>query len=282
MALYLTSFYCHSLLKVSKPVFRYVNYNSKFFHWSIYDLNVNKNKLLLKKLFTGIGVVTFSGLIYHQTCTAKANFEADSFEKFGVYIQGLKDYKRNEVLKHDSLEKGIWVIYKNGVYDITKFVGHHPGGDNILLGAGIDIEPFWNLYASHKTEKIFKLLEKFRIGNVDPNEPVEESTEALDPYSNDPKRIPILSVRSKKPFNAEPPLKILADHFLTPNDIFFIRNHLPVPEIDLKDYVLEIQGLGLKKAYKLTLKDLKTKFPRYSINATLQCAGNRRSEMNNV
>lgn len=37
-------------------------------------------------------------------------------------------------------EKGIWVTYGIGVYDITKFVPEHPGSDKIMIGAGSSIE----------------------------------------------------------------------------------------------------------------------------------------------
>ena len=43
-----------------------------------------------------------------------------------------------------------------------------------------------------------------------------------------------LIVNSEKPFNAEPPLQLLTDNFITPNPIFFVRNHLPVPVVDDK------------------------------------------------
>ena len=45
----------------------------------------------------------------------------------GEYIKGLKDYTSKQVSEHKTLEKGIWVIYKNGVYDITNFIIDHPG-----------------------------------------------------------------------------------------------------------------------------------------------------------
>ena len=41
-------------------------------------------------------------------------------------------------------------------------------------------------------------------------------------------------------------MQLLADNFVTPNDIFFIRNHLPVPDIDANTYELEITGEGVK------------------------------------
>lgn len=34
--------------------------------------------------------------------------------------------------------------------------------------AGKNLEPFWNLYAQHKAEYVYSLLEEMRIGNIDP------------------------------------------------------------------------------------------------------------------
>lgn len=55
-----------------------------------------------------------------------------------------------------------------------------------------------------------------------------------DAYEKDPERSVALIVNSEKPFNAEPPLQILTDSFITPNSLFFVRNHLPVPVVDDK------------------------------------------------
>ena len=48
-------------------------------------------------------------------------------------------------------------------------------------------------------------------------------------------------------------MQLLADNFVTPNDIFFIRNHLPVPDIDANTYELEIAGEGVE-TIKLSLE----------------------------
>ena len=53
-----------------------------------------------------------------------------------------------------------------------------------------------------------------------------------DPYANEPQRHPALVVRTAKPFNAETPAALLAGAALTPVDLFYVRNHLPVPHID--------------------------------------------------
>ncbi|QQP37076.1 CG7280 CG7280PAlike, partial [Caligus rogercresseyi] len=106
--------------------------------------------------------------------------------------------------------------------------------------------------------------------NLDPSD-VDTDEGGEDPFSTDPKRHP--------PFNAEPPLQILADSYITPNDIFYVRNHLPVPVIEEGSYELDIEGIG-EGDITLNLKDLKTKYPKHTIRAAIQCGGNRRTEMN--
>ncbi|KAK8768271.1 hypothetical protein V5799_015266 [Amblyomma americanum] len=196
-------------------------------------------------------------------------------------VDGLPVYSAAEVAKHDRKETRIWISFRCGVYDVTDFVDEHPGGDKILLGAGGGIDPFWNIYAVHKTPEILALLETFRIGNL-AAEDVGAALEGIeDPYLLDPKRHPSLKPASVKPFNAEPPLSTLADNYKTPNELFYVRNHMPVPDVDPEDYVLEIEDPDGKCHY-LTLDEIKTKFPKVSVTSVIQCAGSRRSEQNKI
>lgn len=190
-------------------------------------------------------------------------------------------YSQEEVTKHSSIEKGIWVTYKGGVYDITDFVAIHPGGDKILLAAGKALEPFWALYAVHGQEHVLEILSEYKVGILRAEDSKEEDINSADPYSTDPARHPALIVNSLKPFNAESPPALLTDNYITPSAIFFKRNHLPVPRVDPKTYRLKIEGLP-GGTVSLTLDDLKSNFPKHTVMATLQCAGNRRSEMNKV
>lgn len=119
------------------------------------------------------------------------------------------------------------------------------------------------------------------------------------------------------PFNAETPPALLGESLITPNELFYVRNHLPVrllappppillpvpvpvavpvnavavhmqlrpdgvqvPKVDPSTYVLEVEVEG-RPPLRLTLEDL-AKFPRHTVTATIQCAGNRRNEMNRV
>lgn len=228
---------------------------------------------------TGLSLVSL-WLIHRQNVRADSTHK-DILESFGNEVKGLPSFKMEEISKHDSKEKRIWVTFKSGVYDVTDFVDAHPGGDKIMMAAGASVDVFWELYAVHKSKTVLSLLESYRIGNL-AEEDRESSPSTFDHWSQEPARHHLLTPRSQRPFNAEPPPELLVENHLTPNQLFFVRNHLPVPLVDEKDYRLEIQGIGLKKPVSLTLKDLKTKFPTKTVTTTIQCAGNRRSEMNKV
>eukprot|EP00922_Rhytidocystis_sp_ex-Travisia-forbesii_P054159 GHVS01080342.1.p1 GENE.GHVS01080342.1~~GHVS01080342.1.p1 ORF type:complete len:634 (-),score=108.57 GHVS01080342.1:313-2214(-) len=203
----------------------------------------------------------------------------------GQWKDGLRCYSLKDVSAHSDEKSGIWVFYRQGVYDITTFIGKHPGGaSRIVLASGGSIEPFWNLYSVHKQQGIYDMLEEMRIGNLEltENEIAQQKhqkhRDISDIYANEPYRHPALRVRSERPFNAETPGSLLSDNFITSNELFFVRNHLPVPPIDSDKHKLRLCGLGLGQAgVSLSMHDIKTKFPKHEITMTIQCAGNRRT-----
>lgn len=87
----------------------------------------------------------------------------------------------------------------------------------------------------------------------------------------------VLIVNGKQPFCAEPPSPLLVENFKTPKDFFYVRNHLPVPLIDVKDYEMEIT-VENDTVKILTLEDIKN-YPKYTVTSAIMCGGNRRSEM---
>lgn len=93
-----------------------------------------------------------------------------------------------------------------------------------------------------------------------------------------PDKHPSLIVREEMPFNAGAPLALLRENFITAQELFFVRNHAAVPEIDEAAYRLNVAGMT-RTPLQLTLADIKQNFPRKSVTATLQCAGNRRDEL---
>lgn len=231
-----------------------------------------------------IGVASLvTAISAYKTIQALNRDAEEDSGKFG------KIFSRKEVSKHDSPETGIWITYRGKVYDITDFVQHHPGGSHtIMMGAGGDVEPFWQTYTVHEAAEVQMLLSKYQIGVLSDEDMQEENqiTQQLEgPYSNDPKRSTLLQVLSQQPFNAETPSKLLISTATTPTDIFFVRNHLPVPEVDLADYKLVI-CIGTDKDQdeqkvlaEFTLDELKTKFKPHTIDCVIQCSGNRRSDL---
>lgn len=125
------------------------------------------------------------------------------------------------------------------------------------------------------------MLEKYRIGNlIESNQGKKmDSQKTNDPFRTDPKRHPLLTVLTQKPFNAETPKQLSAESLITPNELFFVRNHLPVPQVNVETFQLEILNETTGKRGSFKLNDLKSKFPIYTIPVTLQCSGNKRSLM---
>jgi sulfite oxidase len=132
--------------------------------------------------------------------------------------------------------------------------------------------------------QVYTLLEEYRIGNLN-TEDVKENDQLAsenDPYLMEPKRNPGLVVNKAKPFNAETPLEVLDKHFYTPNEWFYIRSHLPTPDVTADEYELECTFEDGKDEKVFSLSDLKTKFEKVEMASTIQCGGNRRAEMNEV
>lgn len=88
---------------------------------------------------------------------------------------------------------------------------------------------------------------------------------------------PAFVVREKEPFNAGPPLTLLHHTFVTPENLFFVRNHGTVPDVDPSRYRLNVTGM-VRRSLSISLDELRDHFPKTTVMATLQCAGNRRSE----
>jgi sulfite oxidase len=86
-----------------------------------------------------------------------------------------------------------------------------------------------------------------------------------------------LIVRSEKPYNAEPSLADLAAAWITPEPLFYVRNHGNAPAVDLKAFRLEVSGL-VERPLSLSLAELQALGKPVTIPATLTCAGNRRNE----
>ncbi|XP_023021454.2 sulfite oxidase isoform X4 [Leptinotarsa decemlineata] len=199
----------------------------------------------------------------------------------GKFTEKLPFYSVEEISRHTTMKNGVWVIYKEGVYDITDFIIEHPGGDQIFMAAGSSIEPFFYLHRFHESPHVYEILEKYRIGNLQGGN-MHITDDLVDPYDSDPRRHPDLKPLSLRPFNGNCEPSELVEQFITPNELFYVRNHLPVPLVtDPCNYEIEVVLEGKDETFTFTLDELK-KLPKHTIVAGMMCSGNRRTEMSKV
>ena len=87
-------------------------------------------------------------------------------------------------------------------------------------------------------------------------------------------------VLNDKPWNMEAQAHLLDDK-ITPNKFMFIRNNGKIPqEIDISKWTLTIDGESANQKKTYSLAELKSNFPQYTYQLTLECGGNGRSEFN--
>lgn len=76
----------------------------------------------------------------------------------------IKVYRRNEIAKNNDSKSAFIVIHDN-VYDVTKFLSEHPGGEEVLLEqAGKDsTDAFEDVGHSVDARE---MMEKYRVGEL--------------------------------------------------------------------------------------------------------------------
>lgn len=83
-----------------------------------------------------------------------------------------------------------------------------------------------------------------------------------------------LIVRERDPLNLEMPFSSLRS-FITPNRLFYVRNHFPEPEIDARHWRLSVEG-AVEKPFEIGLDEL-LRMPDRTETVLLECAGNNRA-----
>jgi nitrate reductase (NAD(P)H) len=119
-----------------------------------------------------------------------------------------------------------------------------------------------------------------------PNPPPSVLKEDLKtPDSHVPRDPRLIRLTGVHPFNVEAPLSDLYnDGFLTSPELFYVRNHGAVPEVDdatLPEWEFSVEGL-VRHPITMTLRDLMSEYEQITVPITLVCAGNRRKEQNMV
>ncbi|XRM41163.1 hypothetical protein ABZX51_004453 [Aspergillus tubingensis] len=120
--------------------------------------------------------------------------------------------------------------------------------------------------------------------------PSKQPTEVLNidkptPDYHVPRDPRLIRLTGVHPFNVEPPLTALYDEgFLTSPELFYVRNHGPVPLVkdeDIPNWEISIEGL-VEKPLVLNFREILQKYDQITAPITLVCAGNRRKEQNVV
>jgi len=80
-------------------------------------------------------------------------------------------------------------------------------------------------------------------------------------------------VHNDRPEDLETPVEYL-NTWLTPNDVFFVRQHLPRPRTNRDSHRVALGG-RVNKETTLSIAELE-RLPQYTVAATLECTGNAR------
>lgn len=120
--------------------------------------------------------------------------------------------------------------------------------------------------------------------------PTTVPTQTLDvdlktPDAHVPRDPRLIRLTGVHPFNVEAPLTDLFNEgFLTSPELFYVRNHGPVPQVrdeDIPDWEFTVEGL-VEKPMTISLRQLISDYEQVTCPITLVCAGNRRKEQNMV
>ncbi|KAI5795280.1 nitrate reductase [Geopyxis carbonaria] len=109
--------------------------------------------------------------------------------------------------------------------------------------------------------------------------------DAKTPDAHVPRDPRLVRLTGVHPFNVEAPLTALFDSgFLTPPELFYVRNHGAVPNVsatDVADWEISIEGM-VHNPVTLSLSEIVRGMEQVTRPVTLVCAGNRRKEQNMI
>jgi len=91
---------------------------------------------------------------------------------------------------------------------------------------------------------------------------------------------PNLTLLNDRPLNMEAPPHLLVDMITSANRMFVRNNGIPPTDIDISNWTLTIEGESANQKMSFTLEELKSRFKQHTLQLTLECGGNGRSEFN--
>lgn len=95
--------------------------------------------------------------------------------------QGRRLYTLGDVARHNS-KASCWVVRNNVVYDVTKFVEDHPGGDDLILDwAGKDIGAVMEDPVEHAhSESAYDLMQEYTVGVLGTGDSIVDENMEID------------------------------------------------------------------------------------------------------
>ncbi len=90
-----------------------------------------------------------------------------------------------------------------------------------------------------------------------------------------------LVVHTTTPLNAEPAMDRLVASFVTPQSQLYIRTHGEVQHLDAATHRVKVTG-RVDRELDFSVAELRSRFASCKITAVLQCAGNRRADLQEV
>jgi cytochrome b involved in lipid metabolism len=106
-------------------------------------------------------VIAFLFQIQIQMCNAQSTKYLYSDEM----TQKLPEYSMGEVRKHNN-ENDAWLVIDGYIYNVTKFVSHHPGGNVIYHGLGKDATHLFDIWHCGKNSTARNILPSYLIGKI--------------------------------------------------------------------------------------------------------------------
>lgn len=154
-------------IKIPKPIYFRAHYWDSGTHWWLPNAESDKIGKKIENIdnnvplyIIGEAYSSVQGWMEGGIVSALSVFNRIFNEK---KKQVYKKYTRKEVARHNTMKDG-WVIYRDNVYDVTKWVPLHPGGEVIKYGLGKDISDLFENVGHSNSAHI--VMEKYKIGEL--------------------------------------------------------------------------------------------------------------------
>lgn len=195
---------------------------------------------------------------------------------YHAWVLCWKNGQRSPIHDHKGSACGVRVLRGT----LTQTVFEFAGNGHVKAIGSADFEP-GSVCASHDMD--LHQVSNLQAGDADLvtlhvySPPLERmGTYSLTDLSRGEE---VWSVEERKvvtafPENSEMPIQTVHG-WVTPNRLFFVRNHFDMPVLERNDWRLRIEGL-VQRPLELSWEEL-SEYPERSLFATVECAGNGRS-----